>query len=149
MNMLNKVTASLVLAGAMFSGAASAETVVHPGNDGGADFYPSHRAEEESKALQRDNLPPRLNELSVDGQYRYAGGDMGWVPAQHEYAYVNGQWRHVDKLSHNAPRPSLVMTPEERRGTTICTQIVSAVGKRLARMHRCWEFSCSGRSPAV
>jgi len=116
MNMLNKVTASLVLAGAMFSGAASAETVVHPGNDGGADFYPSHRAAGGVKgALQRDNLLPRLNELSVDGQYRYAGGDMGWVPAQHEYAYVNGQWRHVDKLSHNAPRPSLVMTPEERR----------------------------------
>ena len=116
MKVLNKIAAGLVLAGAIFSGAASAETVVHPGNDGGADFYPSHNAGGQVKgASQRSNLPPRQNELSADGLYRYAGGDMGWVPAQHEYAYLNGQWRHVDKLNHNAPRPSLTMTPEERR----------------------------------
>jgi hypothetical protein len=116
MNVLNKIAAPLVLAGAMFSAAASAETVVHSGSGGGADFYPSHSVTEGAKgASQRSNLPPRQNELSADGQYRYEGGDMGWVLVQHEYAKVNGQWRHVDKLNHNTPRPSLAMTPEEKR----------------------------------
>jgi hypothetical protein len=43
------------------------------------------------------------------------GGDIGYQPPQHAYNYENGQWVHADNIDHSTPKPSLVMTPAERK----------------------------------
>ncbi len=49
----------------------------------------------------------RAEERANDG-WEFVGGDTGWQLQQHRYDRVNGQWLHADKISHNAPKPSLV-----------------------------------------
>lgn len=56
----------------------------------------------------------RANPVAADG-WHYVGGDAGWAPPKHEYAFENGRLEHVGNTADNSPRPSLQMTEEERR----------------------------------
>lgn len=53
------------------------------------------------------------NPVAADGA-RYVGGDTGWVYEGHKSEFRNGRLVHTDNIDHNAPKPSLSMTPEER-----------------------------------
>jgi len=107
---------TILCAGLLASGMASADSVIHSVGDGGAAFFPTHNMVGKTKEqVQKELMEFKRNPISADGQYRYVGGDQGWTFVQHEYAYLEGKWQHVDKLSHDTPKPSLEMTPEERR----------------------------------
>ena len=56
----------------------------------------------------------RKNPVTADGG-RIINGEIGYVPPQHSYAFEGGKLVHTDKLAHNTPKPSQVMTPAERR----------------------------------
>lgn len=56
----------------------------------------------------------RANPQTADGG-TLVGGEAGYVPAQHSYAFVDGRLTHTDTIAHNTPKPSLAMTPQERQ----------------------------------
>jgi hypothetical protein len=57
----------------------------------------------------------RNNPVSADGQYRFVGGEKQWEAVMHSYDIRNGMLVHTDSISHDTPRPSLVMTAAEKR----------------------------------
>lgn len=63
--------------------------------------------QKELKAFQRDAL--------TAGGGRLVGGEAGYIPPQHSYAFDGGRFVHTDKIAHNTPKPSLTMNDRERR----------------------------------
>jgi hypothetical protein len=57
----------------------------------------------------------RNNPISADGLYRFVGGEKDWDTVQHSYAKRDGKVVCLDTFSHDTPRPSLVMSAEEKR----------------------------------
>ena len=57
----------------------------------------------------------RSNPVSADGQYRFVGGEKQWEAVMHSYDFRNGMLVHTDSISHDTPRPSVVMTAAEKR----------------------------------
>jgi hypothetical protein len=57
----------------------------------------------------------RNNPISADGQYRFVGGEKDWDTVQHSYTKRDGKVVCLDTFSHDTPRPSVVMTAEEKR----------------------------------
>ena len=55
----------------------------------------------------------KKNPVSADGTL-YVGGEAGWVYEGHKFEFRNGRLVHADNIDHNAPKPSLSMTPAER-----------------------------------
>ena len=107
---------TILCAGFGASGMASAESVIHSGAGGSTACYPSHSAGgQATQQVQKEPDEFKRNPVSADGQYRYVGGELGWVLIQHEYAYRDGKWQDVDKFDHKTPKPSLEMSPEERK----------------------------------
>ncbi|GBG03465.1 hypothetical protein AZSI13_27920 [Azospira sp. I13] len=107
---------TILCAGFVASGMASAESVIHSGAGGATAIYPSHSTGgKTTQQVQKELEEFKRNPVSADGQYRYVGGDQGWALVQHEYAYRDGKWQDADKLDHKTPKPSLEMTPEERK----------------------------------
>lgn len=95
---------------------ASAEEVIHSSAGGAVQFHPNHgTAKADGQKVKRDLAEFQRNPFSPDGQFRYVGGELGWLLVQHEYALKDGQWQHADRLGHNTPAPSLQMTPKERK----------------------------------
>ena len=116
MNVKQVFSIPVLCAGLVLSGQALAESVMHSGPDGTVKYYPSHDSSNKTtQQVQKELEEFKRNPISADGQYRYVGGDQGWVLIPHEYAYRDGKWQHVDKLQHNTPAPSVQMTPEEKK----------------------------------
>lgn len=116
MNAKQILSIPVLCAGLVLSGQALAESVMHSGPDGAVKFYPSHDSSNKSTQQVQQELDEfKRNPVSADGQYRYVGGEVGWVLAPHKYVYSDGRWQHADTLKHNTPAPSLEMTPEEKR----------------------------------
>lgn len=116
MNVKQALTIPAICTGLFLSGQAFADSVMHQAPGGGVVFYPSHDSSNKSTQQVQEELRQfKSNPVSADGQYRYVGGDQGWVLIPHQYAYSDGKWQHVDKLQHNTPAPSIDMTPEEKK----------------------------------
>ena len=64
--------------------------------------------------VRQDFLAFRANPVTADGG-RLVGGEAGYVGPQHSYAFVAGRLVHTDTIAHNTPKPSLVMSAQERR----------------------------------
>jgi hypothetical protein len=64
--------------------------------------------------VQREYLAFRNNPVTSDGG-RIVGGEAGYLPPQHSYAFQDGRLVHTDMIAHNTPRPTLSMTAGERR----------------------------------
>lgn len=114
MNVKQIFSIPALCAGLLLSGQVLANSVMHSNRspEGATKFYPAHASgSKTAQQVQQELEDFNRNPVSADGQYRYVGGDQGWVLAQHEYAYRNGKWQHVDKLQHNTPAPSVQMTP--------------------------------------
>lgn len=68
----------------------------------------------------RDQVVKELEEfrnkpISADGRYRFVGGEKQWEAVMHSYDFRNGAIVHTDFFSHDTPRPSVAMTPAEKR----------------------------------
>lgn len=94
-----------------FASADSGTTWV--GGELGYKFHSMPSTKSRSEVLE-DLRAFRANPVAADG-WRYAGGEIGWVPPTHEYVFKNGRLEHIDDMALNSPRPSLQMTEEERR----------------------------------
>lgn len=93
---------------------ASADSGMHwVGGEAGYDFHVMPSTKSRAEVLEELRAFP-ANPVAADG-WRYVGGETGWVPPTHEYAFKNGRLEHVGNMAHNSPRPSLQMTEEERR----------------------------------
>jgi hypothetical protein len=51
--------------------------------------------------VRQEMLAFRANPIAADGA-RYVGGEAGYVPEQHAYARVDGQWVCIDNIGHDA-----------------------------------------------
>ena len=56
----------------------------------------------------------RGNPVTADGG-RFAGGEVGYVPPQHTYAFQNGRLVHTDQIARYSVKPSLTMSAEEEK----------------------------------
>ena len=63
--------------------------------------------------VQNELVASRKNPTIADGGKLLAGGAI-YISPQHSYAFKGGNLVHTDTLSHNSPKPSLVMTPVEK-----------------------------------
>lgn len=64
--------------------------------------------------VRNEYLAWRANPVTTDGGLA-VGGEAGYTPPQHSYAFQGGKLVHTDKIAHNTPKPSLSMTQQERR----------------------------------
>lgn len=64
--------------------------------------------------VRNEFLAWRANPVTADGG-TVVGGEAGYLPPQHSYAFKDGKLVHTDKIAHNTPKPSLSMTDAERR----------------------------------
>ena len=64
--------------------------------------------------VRNEFLAWRRNPVTSDGGLA-VGGEAGYIPPQHSYAFRDGKLVHTDTIAHNTPKPSLSMTPAERR----------------------------------
>lgn len=64
--------------------------------------------------VRNEFLASRANPVTPDGGLA-VGGEAGYIPPQHSYAFRDGKLVHTDKIAHNTPKPSLAMTSAERR----------------------------------
>lgn len=64
--------------------------------------------------VQKELLAFRNSPVTADGGM-IVGGEAGYVPPQHSYAFRGGALVHTDRLPHNTPKPSLTMSAAERR----------------------------------
>ncbi|HQR97021.1 DUF4148 domain-containing protein [Polaromonas sp.] len=55
----------------------------------------------------------RKNPTTAEGG-TLVGGEVGYIPPQHSYAFQDGRLVHTDSIAHNTPKPSLAMTDAER-----------------------------------
>lgn len=63
--------------------------------------------------IQKEYQAFRKNPVSADGG-TLSGGEVGYIPPQHSYAFQDGKLIHTDRIAHNTPKPSLAMTDAER-----------------------------------
>ena len=56
--------------------------------------------------VRQEMLAFRANPVAADGA-RYVGGEAGYVPEQHAYDRVDGQWVCIDNIGHDAKPASL------------------------------------------
>ena len=63
--------------------------------------------------VQQEFQAFRNNLVTADGGM--VGGEAGYVPPQHSYAFQGGKLVHTDKIAHNTRKPGLSMTQGERR----------------------------------
>lgn len=62
------------------------------------------------KPAKADGTPPKIGDLSADGNYVFKGEAAGWELAPHQKALKNGKLVHVDKLSHDTVPPVTAAT---------------------------------------
>lgn len=63
--------------------------------------------------VRQELLAFQVAPLAADGA-RYVGGEVGYVPEQHAFARVDGQWVCIDNIAHNA-KPEAVKSDAEKR----------------------------------
>ena len=111
--LFRKTVFALALAGAAIPAAFADSGSKWVGGELG---FESHAVQStKSRAdVQREFQAFRNNPVSADGG-RLVGGEAGYLPPQHSYAFQGGSWVHTDRIAHNTPKPSLSMTDAERR----------------------------------
>jgi hypothetical protein len=116
MNIKQALSIPVLCAGLVLSGQALAEQMIYNGSEGDLRDYPKITSSDKTPyQVQKELERFKSNPISDDGQYRYVGGDVGWVPVKHELALKAGEWKHVDTLDHITPAPAWEMTPEEQK----------------------------------
>lgn len=64
--------------------------------------------------VTQELLAFRNNPVTADGG-RFVGGEAGYVPPQHTYAFQDGRLVHTDKIARNSVKPSLAMSVAEEK----------------------------------
>ncbi|WP_096662823.1 DUF4148 domain-containing protein [Polaromonas sp. AET17H-212] len=100
------------------AGAAIPAAFANSGNTwvGGERGFETHTVQStKSRADVKKELDAfRSNPTTAEGG-SLVGGEAGYMPPQHSYAFQNGRLVHTDSIAHNTPKPSLAMTDAERR----------------------------------
>lgn len=110
---VSKATFALVLAGAAIPAAFAGTGSTWVGGEQGFETH-SVQSSLSRADVRQDFLAFRGNPVTADGG-RLVGGEAGYVGPQHSYAFVGGRLVHTDTIAHNTPRPSLLMSAEQRR----------------------------------
>lgn len=115
MNAKSIFKTSLLAAAFVLPGLAAASSDLHavPGEIGYR-FFPEHVANTKSRAQVDQELRQfRQAPLSNDGQFRYAGPEVGWVLEPHAFSWRDGALVHSDRLAHDTQAPAYKRTAEE------------------------------------
>ena len=64
--------------------------------------------------VQKELETFRKSPVIADGG-TLVGGEVGYLPPQHSFAFQGGKLVHTDSIAHNTPKPKLDMTNAERR----------------------------------
>jgi len=104
---------ALALAGAALP-AAFANSGVTQGA-GYRDFqYHATNSTKTRAEVQQELETFRKNPVTADGG-KIVNTEIGFVGPQHSSAFQGGALVHTDKLPHNTPKPSLVMSDADKR----------------------------------
>lgn len=111
--LFHKTVIALALVGAAIPAAFANGGVTLVGGEKAFEFHdtPSPKTRDE---VQKELQAYRKNPVMADGGKSLAGGAV-YVFPQHSYALKDGKFVHTDTLKHDTPKPSLTMTPDERR----------------------------------
>ena len=104
---------TLALAGAVLPAAFANSGVTQ--DAGYRDFR--HRVMNSTKTraeVQQELETFRKNPVTADGG-KIVNTEIGFVSPQHSSAFQGGALVHTDKLPHDTPKPSLVMTDTDKR----------------------------------
>lgn len=114
------ISSSIVAVSSLgFAGIAAADSVWVPTKtEEGVVFKPDHgpKSNVTREQIKKDAKLAKdfgAGRVSPDG-WRFVGGERGWVVEGHKIDYVDGKWTHVDKIDHNAKKPSPKMTAKEK-----------------------------------
>lgn len=110
--LFRKTAVALALAGAVIPAAFATSGATWVGGEMGFETHAPQSTKSRAD-VQREYQAFRKNPVTADGG-TLVGGEAGYIPAQHSYAFRNGKLVHTDHISHNTPKPSLSMTAEER-----------------------------------
>ncbi|HQS39074.1 MAG: DUF4148 domain-containing protein [Burkholderiaceae bacterium] len=82
---------------------------------GGEQGFETHTVQSTTSRadVQKELQAFRKNPKTAEGG-RLVGGEAGYIPPQHSYAFQDGRLVHTDSIAHNTPKPSLAMTDAER-----------------------------------
>ncbi|MDP2448851.1 DUF4148 domain-containing protein [Polaromonas sp.] len=82
---------------------------------GGEQGFETHAVQSTTSRadVQKELQAFRKNPKTAEGG-RLVGGEAGYIPPQHSYAFQDGRLVHTDSIAHNTPKPSLAMTDAER-----------------------------------
>ena len=108
-----KTVLALALAGAAIPAAFAGSGSTWVGGEQGFETH-AVRSQLSRSDVQKEFLGFRANPVTPDGG-RLVGGEAGYVAPQHSYAFQGGKLVHTDRIAHNTPKPSLVMSATERR----------------------------------
>jgi hypothetical protein len=111
--LFRKTVFTLALAGASISAAFASSGSTWVGGEAGFEIHPVQSTKSRAD-VQREFEAFRKNPVTAEGGTA-VGGEAGYIPPQHTYAFRGGKLVHTDSLAHNTPKPSLAMTDAERR----------------------------------
>jgi hypothetical protein len=111
--LIRKTVVALALIGASVSAAFANSGISIVGGEKGFEFHDTPSLKSRAD-VQNELAASRKNPTIADGGKSLAGGAL-YVFPQHSFAFKDGKSVHTDTLNHYTPKPSLTMTPDERR----------------------------------
>ena len=112
--LIRKTVFALALVGASVPAAFANSGISIVGGEKGFEFHDTPSLKSRAD-VQNELAASRKNPTIADGGKLLAGGALYLFP-QHSLAFKDGKFAHTDTLNHDdKPKPSLTMTPDERR----------------------------------
>lgn len=104
---------ALALVGASIPAAFASNGVTTLSTDRGFEFHPTQSTKTRADVMKE----LEVSNKAAAGVNRVTSVNRGYTGyiEQHSFDVKNGAVVHTDKIAHNTPKPSLVMTAAERR----------------------------------
>jgi hypothetical protein len=106
---------ALALVGASIPAAFASSGATTLSTDRGFEFHTSQSTKTRADVMKELEVSKKAPVSGSSFSRTLSQGDQGYVMKQHSFGLQNGDLVHTDKIAHNTPKPSLVMTDPERR----------------------------------
>lgn len=110
---IRKTIIALALVGAALPAAFANSGVTQSATFRDFQYHPTSSTKTRAE-VQQELESFRKNPFTADGT-KIVNTEIGFVSPQHSSAFQGGALVHTDKLAHDTPKPSLVMTDADKR----------------------------------
>ena len=106
----------LALAGVVIPPAFANSDIGWAGNERGVGIQANTNTSTKSRAdVQKELEAFRKNPFTADGTKIVNTEKIGFISPRHSYGFQGGKLAHTDNIDHTTPKPSVVMTDNDRR----------------------------------